>query len=59
MIMPKSRDGPLTDRQKLLEYYDSRGAVMFFDEMHSRPFMGGTITIQFLWDEMENRPVQL
>jgi hypothetical protein len=32
---------------------------MLYDEMNQRPFMGGTLQIGFMWDELENAPVQL
>ena len=32
---------------------------MFYDEMHQRPFLVGTLQIAFLWDEVDQQPVQL
>lgn len=44
------RNAASTDR-KIIEFFDSRGAALAYDEMRERPFQDSTLDIQFLWDE--------
>lgn len=39
--------------QKLVEFYDSRAAVDYYDRMNGQAFMGGHLDLQFVWDEGE------
>ncbi|BEJ11995.1 hypothetical protein CspHIS471_0204550 [Cutaneotrichosporon sp. HIS471] len=39
--------------EKIVEFYDSRAAVDFHDRMASRPFGGGTLDLQYIWDDGE------
>lgn len=37
--------------EKVVEFYDSRAAVDFYDRMNDQPFMGGHLQLKFIWDE--------
>jgi hypothetical protein len=41
------------DSQKVVEFFDSRGAATFYDEMQDKPFLGGTLDLRFVWDELD------
>ena len=40
--------------QKIVEFFDSRGAVLFVDRMDGQAFMGGTLELRFMWDELDS-----
>jgi hypothetical protein len=37
----------------MVEFFDSRGAATFYDEMQDKPFMGGTLDLRIVWDELD------
>lgn len=39
--------------QRVVEYYDSRAARDFHDQMSGQPFQGGTLRAEYVWDEGE------
>jgi hypothetical protein len=39
-----------------VEFFDSRGAALFFDQMNDKPFGGGHLDLRFVWDEMDYQP---
>lgn len=39
--------------QRVVEYYDSRAARDFHDQMSGQSFQGGTLRIEYVWDEGE------
>ncbi|WWD21604.1 hypothetical protein CI109_106090 [Kwoniella shandongensis] len=41
--------------QKIVEFYDSRGAALFVDRMNGQPGLGGTLDLRFVWDELDNQ----
>jgi len=41
---------PLTFRRRIIEFYDSRAARDFHQRMNGRPFMSGTLQVEYLWD---------
>jgi hypothetical protein len=41
----------LTNRQAIVEYWDSRAAVDLFENMNGKPFEGGTLDMKYIWDE--------
>ena len=41
----------LTSRTKIVEFWDSRGAVLFFEQMNNQHHQGGPLTLRFVWDE--------
>ena len=49
LIGDKERE--LTNRQAIVEYWDSRGAVELFENMNGKPFEGGTLDMKYIWDE--------
>ncbi|KAK1921700.1 hypothetical protein DB88DRAFT_498925 [Papiliotrema laurentii] len=36
---------------KIVEFWDSRGAVLFFEQMNNQHHQGGPLTLRFVWDE--------
>ncbi|RXK40916.1 hypothetical protein M231_01764 [Tremella mesenterica] len=38
--------------EKVVEFFDSREAVRFHDEMDGKPLAGGTLEVKFVWDDM-------
>ena len=40
--------------QKIVEFFDSRGANLFHDQMNDKPFNGGTLEIKHVWDEPDS-----
>lgn len=44
------RDGQYPE-EKIVEFYDSRAAIDFYDRMSGKVFMGGNLEVRFLWDE--------
>ncbi|KAK8847513.1 hypothetical protein IAR55_005371 [Kwoniella newhampshirensis] len=41
--------------QKIVEFYDSRGAALFVDCMQGQSGLGGTLELRFVWDELDNQ----
>ncbi|CAD6585092.1 MAG: hypothetical protein TREMPRED_004048 [Tremellales sp. Tagirdzhanova-0007] len=39
--------------QKIVQYFDSRAAALFGDELQNKPFMGDTLDLQYVWDELD------
>lgn len=39
--------------QRVIEYYDSRAARDFHDQMNGQSFQGGTLRVEYVWDEGE------
>lgn len=43
----------------VVEFYDARGAQMFYDQMSNKPFNGGILELRFIWDELHiNAPAR-
>ncbi|OCF30763.1 hypothetical protein I316_07570 [Kwoniella heveanensis BCC8398] len=40
--------------EKIVEFFDSRGAALMVDKMDKQPFSGGTLELKFIWDEVED-----
>jgi len=38
---------------KVVEFWDSRGANLFVDQMNGQPHQGGAMSLRYLWDEAE------
>ncbi|WVQ81791.1 hypothetical protein IAT38_003916 [Cryptococcus sp. DSM 104549] len=41
--------------EKVVEYYDSRGAALFLQRMDGKPWMGGHLELKWVWDMVDNR----
>jgi hypothetical protein len=42
--------------RQVVEYYDARGASLFYDTMNNKPAHGGILELRFIWDEMQPSP---
>jgi hypothetical protein len=40
--------------KRVVEFFDSRGAVLFVDERNGKPFMRGTLDLSYVWDDLES-----
>ena len=38
----------------MVEYFDSRGAALFQQQMDRQPLLGGELELRFIWDKLDN-----
>ncbi|AAW45857.1 hypothetical protein CNBJ1460 [Cryptococcus deneoformans B-3501A] len=38
----------------IVEYFDSRGAALFQQQMDRQPLLGGELELRFIWDKLDN-----
>lgn len=56
ICLAQAQGGILTDvplcSQAIVEFWDSRGATTFHDQMNEKPFNGTPLDLKFIWDEL-------